>query len=251
MACQGESERDLVVLTTESLANTGLLHALKPAFEAAHAGHKVVVQTAHDPIAVLERARSGGADVLIVNSPFDEARFMNAKLGVKWLPVFASDYVVLGHPADPARIRLRSTDAAFRQIAQAQAPFVSRGDSSATHRRELALWAEAGVRPGGIWYRETNSDAQSAIRFADRSNAYVFVDRASLRSYPDSLRIEVLLDGGVGLYNPYSIITLANAENAEGAEALTNWLTSSAGQEFVRTYVGSGGDEPIFDAIAH
>jgi tungstate transport system substrate-binding protein len=223
----------LTLATTTSTRDSGLLAALVPAF-AADAGIEV------ETIAVgsgeaLALGRSGGADVLLVHSPAAEEAFMSEGHGLLRLAVMHNDFVLAGPAADPAGARGLPVLAALAKVAAAGAPFVSRGDRSGTHAKELELWAKAGLRPGGDGYRVTGLGQGETARVAAGRQAYTLVDRGTCLALGADLGLSVLCEGGPDLRNPYHVLVVDPARHprvrVREARRFAEWLVSPATRE--------------------
>lgn len=214
---------------------------LLPAFSAAHDGvHVRLIAVGSGQAMALGRRRD--ADVLLVHAPEAEHAFMAGGHGRARLPVMYSDYVIVGPTADPAVVN-RAADAAdaLRRIVLANALFVSRGDDSGTHHRELELWRAAGwpdppAPPNRI---EAGQGMGETLMMASEREGYTLTDRATWLALADVLSLTLLLDGDARLTNPYSVITVAGAANEAGADLLAAWLTSD---EAARLIVGFGSE---------
>ncbi len=229
----------LVLATTTSTENSGLLEVLLPPFEERQG---VVV----DVIAVgtgqaLRIGRAGDADVLMVHAPRLEEEFVDLGYGVERVPFMWNDFVVLGPPDDPAGVA-RAFDAidAFSRIARTQAPFVSRGDRSGTHERELEIWASADADGDGDWYREVGQGMGAVITLADEGRAYTLADRGTFLSYRRGVELAILYEGDPLLMNEYSIIVVDPRRHphvlADAADGLVEYLTSPQGRELISKY---------------
>jgi len=233
----------LRLATTTSTENSGLLEVLLPPFEEAF-GVRV------DVIAVgtgkaLRLAERGDVDVVLVHAPAAEEAFMEAGLGLERRAVMYNDFVVLGPPADPARVaESGSAAAAFARIARARAPFVSRGDESGTHKKEQALWRAASVQPGGPWYLEAGQGMGATLTLADEKQAYTLADRGTYLALRDRLELTVLYQGDPQLLNPYHVIVVNPARNPQvrvrEARALARWLTSAQAQGIIAGFRRGG-----------
>lgn len=150
----------------------------------------------------------------------------------------ANDFVLVGPAADPAGIRGTSVSEALRAIAAARAPFISRGDDSGTHVREQTLWTEAGGIPDDTmsWYMSVGQGMGSALRIASERAGYTLTDRATFMSLAETLLLEILVEGDAGLENVYATLTTTRGRNAEGADALADWLASETGQARIGAY---------------
>ncbi|MEW6753213.1 MAG: substrate-binding domain-containing protein [Candidatus Latescibacterota bacterium] len=229
--------------TTTSTYETGLLDHLLPPFEQAHGIQVHVLSTGTGK--ALRLAENGDVDLILVHDRQDEERFVAQGLGVNRRDVMYNDFVLLGPASDPAAIRgLADAAAALGRIAGAGQTFVSRGDDSGTHRRERALWAQAGLSPAGTWYLEAGQGMSATLRLADEKNAYLLSDRSTYLYQQGELRLPVLVEGGPELRNPYGVIAVSPYRHAhvqyEAAMALIAWLTSPACQERIAAYRKDG-----------
>ena len=244
--CGTGQPTSLILATTTSTADTGLLDYLLPEFEKAY---KVKVK----PIAVgsgeaLKMGERGDADVLLVHAKSDEEAFVKSGFGLERVEVMYNDFVILGPQADPAGIKGdKSAVDAFKKIADAGATFVSRGDDSGTNKKELNLWAAAGVNPvGQPWYLETGQGMGETITVTDQKQGYTLSDRATYLARKDTPQIVILIEGDRQLLNPYSVIVV-NPEkhpglklNTKGAGDFVEFMTCKKGQEMIGAYKKNG-----------
>ncbi|MEM7522496.1 MAG: substrate-binding domain-containing protein [Pseudomonadota bacterium] len=244
---QAEGQRILVQSTT-STQNSGLYDHLIPLFEA-ETGWRVAVIAVGTGQAI-RNAAAGDADVLLVHAKSAEDAFVAAGHGVARLDLMYNDFVLIGPADDPLRIsEVEDLSDALEIIATsgvAGGVFVSRGDDSGTHRKELALWAAHGADPAnfGPWYRETGSGMGATIRVATQMGAYVLTDRATWLAYGDKGDHRIVFDGDPALFNQYGVIAV-NPEthphvNAAGASDLIAWLTGPTGQSAIASYKRDG-----------
>ncbi len=252
----GQVVRDqLIVATTTSLNDSGLLEdVVLPAFETVAPGVtvKVVAVGSGEAIAMGER---GEADVLLVHSPADEERFIAEGHGTLRLPFAYNSFVIVGPPGDPAGVRAAASAAdAFAAIAGRRAAFVSRGDESGTHKKELAIWETAGVEPDGDWYLVTGQGMGESLRVASEKRAYALTDLGTFLSQAASLDLEPLFTRSDDLRNVYDIVIVNQdrfpAVNAAAAEQLAQWLVSAEGQERIGAYGVREYGEPLFRPFA-
>jgi tungstate transport system substrate-binding protein len=195
----------------------------------------------------LRLAARGDADVLLTHSPQAEERFMAAGYGESRRPVMFNDFVILGPPDDPAGLRgLRDAVAAVRLIATSRATFVSRGDSSGTHARELELWSAADVAPSGSWYLEAGQGMGAVLVLASEKGAYTLSDRGTYLNMRDRLRLAVAVEGDARLRNQYSVIVVAGAANPAGARTFADWITSPQGQRLIGGFGVDRFGRPLF-----
>jgi tungstate transport system substrate-binding protein len=204
--------------------------------------------------AALDMAKSGSFDLVMVHARALEDKFVADGFGVDRRDVMYNDFVILGPPADPARIRgARSATAAFRQIAEASAPFVTRGDNSGTHVKELELWDKAGLRPAGPWYvryeRGTAGNAPTT-RYANERQAYVLMDRATYLTVKREITLQVLVEKDPDLLNYIALIRVNLARfprvNATEATRFVDWLVSDEAQRLIQGFGVSQYGEPLF-----
>lgn len=250
LAVAGDDERFIVLASTTSTENSGLFDFILPRFTE-KTGIQVRVVAVGTGQA-LRLAGNGDADVLLVHHRPSEDAFVAQGKGVKRYPVMHNDFVLIGPGADPAHISGR-TDVlqAMQAIAEARALFASRGDDSGTHKKELGLWAEAGVDPAadsGSWYRETGSGMGATLNTASAMNAYALSDRATWASFGNKGGLKILLEGDARLFNPYGVI-LVNPRRfphtrAMEGQAFIDWLVSPDGQALIGEYRIDGA--PVF-----
>jgi tungstate transport system substrate-binding protein len=209
---------EVILATTTSTADTGLLDMLAPLFP-----DKTGITL--KPIAVgsgaaLELGERGEADVLLVHSPVAEVEFMAAGYGIERRTVMFNDFVLVGPADDPAGVAAASSASeAMSRIASAQAPFVSRGDDSGTHALERRLWESAAITPGGSWYTESGTGMGDTLNITAERGAYTLSDRGTYLALRDRLGLEVLLEGDPALLNVYHVI-LVNPANGRDIDAV-------------------------------
>lgn len=247
-ACSSEPAV-LRLATTTSTEDSGLLGAILPDFEQKH--DAIVEVVAVGTGQALELGEAGDADVVLVHAREQEDAFVAAGHGVDRRDVMYNDFVVVGPQADPAGIA--DTDdvaAAFQRIAETEAPFVSRGDESGTHTKELALWEAAGITPSGSWYQPVGQGMGETLTIAEEQQGYTLSDRATyIARRGEGLDLVVLSEGDERLHNPYGAIAV-NPErhegvNAELAQAFLDWLTSPGTQDAIEGYQ-LGGEQLFF-----
>ena len=244
------SRLTLILATTTSTQDSGLLDVLIPLFEE-QTGYRVKV-VAVGTGAALQMARDGNADALLVHAPSAEKEFMEAGWGKDRFLVMHNDFVIVGPGADPARIRGSPMAVeAFRRIAAAGATFVSRGDGSGTHQLECELWAKAGIEPKRkAWYLESGQGMGATLTIASEKNAYTLTDRGTYLAYRTNLQLEILVEGDPTLLNVYHVITV-NPEkwpkvNYEGALAFARFLIDPATQEIIGRFGVEKFGQPLF-----
>ncbi len=244
MAQEGST---LILATTTSTENSGLLDYLLPPFEEKF--HIKVKVLAVGSGAALRLGVNGDADVLLVHAPEAEEAFVRSGHGVNRRAVMYNDFVLVGPKEDPAGIRGgKEAPLALKRIAERRALFLSRGDDSGTHRKEKALWREAGIAPQGPWYLEVGQGMGAVLMMAQEKKAYTLSDRGTYLAFADKIDLTVLVEGDPRLRNPYSIIAVNPALHPEayyiGAMQLIAWMTSPAGQKIIGRFTVKG--KPLF-----
>jgi len=249
-AAQGPTNREVILATTTSTQDTGLLDVLLPLFQRA-TGYEV------KPIAVgtgqaLALGERGEADVVLVHAPDAERAWMAAGNGTQRLLVMHNDFVIVGPPSDPAGIRgAASAVEALRRIAAAGAPFVSRGDNSGTDILEKRLWQQAGLTPAGsAWYLEVGQGMGQTLNVADDRRAYTISDRGTWLARRATLDLPILVEGDPVLLNIYHVMPVNPAKspriNAAGGEAFALWLVSQEAQGAIAEYGVDRFGQPLF-----
>jgi tungstate transport system substrate-binding protein len=233
-----EIPTEIILATTTSTMDTGLLDELLPRFEKEE---NIKVK----PIAVgsgeaIAMGKRGDADVLLVHSPMDEEKFMKDGYGAVRKDVMYNDFVLIGPKSDPAGIKGSSVTEAMKKIAQKKAIFVSRADDSGTHKKEKKLWEKAGINPSGNWYIQTGQGMGETLRIADQKEGYVLTDRGTYLATKKSLSLVILVEKDKDLLNPYGVIAVSKKKFAKVkyTEALrfVNWMTSYKTQKFISTF---------------
>lgn len=247
-ACGDRSGGTIVLATTTSVEDTGLLEELLPAFQEAHPG-LTVQATAVGTGQALELGRRGDADVLIVHSPVDENRFIAEGHGADRRPLMYNEFVLVGPPEDPSDIAgMTDIGEAFGRIAQEQSSFVSRGDDSGTHRRERSVWSATGITPAGPWYTEAGLGMGDALRVASERRAYILSDIATYLTNRASIDLEIVSQGDPRLINQYSVMRVTRGSNERGATAFIDWITGNAAAAIIEGIATDPFGAPVFRA---
>jgi tungstate transport system substrate-binding protein len=223
-------EGTLVLATTTSTQDSGLLDTLVPDYEA---GSRCRVKTvAVGSGEALALGADGNADVLLVHSPAAEQQYMAQGHGLARAAVMHNDFVLLGPKNDPAHAaRAGDTAKALAAIAAAQAPFASRADESGTNAKELALWARAGIKPAGPWYIRTGQGMGETLTIASQKQAYTLSDRGTYLA-TRNLDLRIVSDGQQELFNPYHVIVVKHAGTNVGcARQFAQWIVSAPTQQ--------------------
>lgn len=243
------TDSELILATTTSTRDSGLLDVLVPRFEE-QTGTTVKV-VAVGTGAALKMGRRGDADVLLVHAPAAEQELMTEGHGTERLAVMHNDFVIVGPRSDSVGIGSVTTAAdALAAIADANALFVSRGDDSGTHKKERDLWHAAGVEAGGAWYQETGQGMGETLKVASEKGAYTLTDRGTYLNLQHNLDLAVLVEGDPVLFNPYHVIVVNPQEhpavNAVGARAFAEFLTARETQAIIAEYGVDRFGQPLF-----
>jgi tungstate transport system substrate-binding protein len=232
---------DLILATTTSTRDAGLLDSLLPLFER-ESGYRVKVVAVGSGQA-LEMGRRGDADVVLSHAPESERALVDSGYFVRRRLVMHNDFIIVGPASDPAGLRGTSDAvAAFQRLAQRRATFVSRGDRSGTHQREQMLWRKAAVTPpaSGSWYVESGQGMGATLQLADEKHAYTLSDRATYLAWRDQLQLALLLEGDPLLYNVYHVLELnpknAPRINVAGGQAFADFLVAPATQTRIAAF---------------
>lgn len=238
-----------LLVSTTSTQDSGLLDVLLPAFTE-KTGYSVQLVAVGSGQA-LKIGEQGNADVILLHSPAAEKEFVARGFGIDRRLVMHNDFVIVGPPSDPARIRGQNPVEALKRIFTARATFVSRGDDSGTHVKELALWKNAGLDPvGKAWYLETGQGQGATLSIAFEKGGYALTDRGTFLAYKSNIDLEILIEGDPFLLNVYHVI-IVNPEkwpsvNLEGAKAFADFITSPEGQEIIGEFGVEKYGEPLF-----
>lgn len=240
------ADRYITVASTTSTENSGLFDYLLPVFSEASgiAVRVVAVGTGK----AIKMAELGDADVLLVHHKPSELAFVEQGYGVKRHDVMYNDFVIVGPQHDPAGVAgTLDTNQVLQKIAQSSSTFVSRGDDSGTHKKEMSLWESAGIQGSGFsgdWYRETGSGMGATLNVASGVNAYTLTDRATWLKFSNRGQLKILMEGDPPLFNQYGVILVndglhTHIKTADG-NTFINWLLSERGQSAINTYAIDG-----------
>jgi len=244
-------DKFIIVQSTTSTQNSGLFEHILPLFTK-KTGIEVRVVAVGTGQA-LKNAENGDGDVVLVHSKPDEEKFVADGWGVKRYDVMYNDFIIVGPAADPAKIvGVKDPVQAFKQIAEARAPFASRADDSGTNKAELKLWQGAGTdakASSGSWYLETGSGMGATLNTAVGKQAYALTDRGTWLSFANKDDFKVLVEGNPKLFNQYGVILVnpqkhPNVKAKEG-QAFIDWLIGSDGQTAIASYK-IGGQQLFF-----
>ena len=229
---------NLILATTTSTQDTGLLDVLMPLFER-ESGYTVQTVAVGSGQA-MQMGQEGNADVLLVHSPAAEKEFMSEGWGKDRALVMHNDFIVVGPADDPAQIKGLPVTEAFKTIATAEATFVARADESGTSTKELGIWKKAELDPAAqkpAWYIETGQGMGATLTIASEKGGYTLTDRATFLANEANLQLEILIEGDHSLLNVYHVITV-NVEkwskvNYDGATAFLNFMTQASTQKII------------------
>ncbi len=235
-------QQSIIVQSTTSTANSGLYEYLLPKFkqETGTTVHVVAVGTGQ----AIKNARNCDGDVLLVHAKSAEQKFVSEGFGVERFNVMYNDFVIVGPSTDPANIHsAKSIEGSLKRIAQSESIFLSRGDNSGTHQKELELWKSAAIDPqpaSGQWYRETGSGMGATLNVGIGMHAYVMTDRASWISFGNRQDFKILYQGDKKLFNQYGVMMVSpdrcQTVKVKPAQAFIDWILSKRGQQIIGQY---------------
>ena len=233
--------KTLIMATTTSTENSGLLSYLLPKFKE-DTGIEVKVVAVGTGQA-LKLGEDGEADVLLVHAKASEEEFVKAGHGVERLDVMYNDFVLLGPKEDPRNVKAEAAgdvQKALAVIKEKQGKFISRGDDSGTHKAELKLWKTAGIEPTGDWYVSTGRGMGETLQMTHEMLGYSLADRATFLSMQNKLDLEIIVEGDKKLFNQYGVIAVNPNKNDkinhQGALQFVEWITSEKGQKLIEDF---------------
>lgn len=245
--------RNVILATTSSAQDSGLLDVLVPLFEK-QSGYRVKTVSVGTGQA-LALAAKGDADVAFVHAPSLEKTYVaNGKVLNRRLVMY-NDFVVIGPKNDPAKVRAaKSVIAALQAVEKAKARFVSRGDHSGTHRLEKSLWQAAGIEPNGSWYIESGQGMGATLGIANERNAYTITDRGTLLALAQRVSLPIVIEGDRLLLNIYSVLEVNPASgprvNAAGARAFADFMVAPQTQNVIKSFGMDKFGRPLFVPVA-
>jgi tungstate transport system substrate-binding protein len=248
-ALAAPTQKNLILATTTSTQDSGLLDVLIPVFEK-KTGYfvKTIAVGSGQAMAM---GQKGEADVLLVHSPAAEKKFMAEGYGVNRLIVMHNDFVVVGPAGDPAGVKGKGSTDGFKKIAAAGAIFLSRGDNSGTDAKEKGIWKTAGINPAGQkWYQETGLGMGQTLNVASEKKGYTLADRGTWLSMQKNLALPILMEGDPLLLNVYHVIQVNPAKwpkvNADAAKAFSDFMVSPETQGTIKTFGVEKYGGPLF-----
>ena len=242
--------KNVILATTTSKQDSGLLDVLLPIFEK-KTGYfvKTIAVGSGQSMAMGER---GEADVLLVHSPEAEKKFMAEGYGINRRLVMHNDYIIVGPSTDPAKIQgLKSSTESFKKIASAKALFLSRGDNSGTNSKEKAIWKAAGINPEREkWYQQTGLGMGQTLNVTGEKKGYTLADRGTYLAMKKNLRLDILVEGDAILLNIYHVIEINPAKwpkiNVAGGKAFADFMVSKEAQDIIKTFGIEKFGSPLF-----
>ncbi|MBU1355742.1 MAG: substrate-binding domain-containing protein [Candidatus Edwardsbacteria bacterium] len=246
---QAKDKPKLILATTTSTMDSGLLDFLVPIFEKEN-GCKVQVISVGTGAAI-RYGKDGNADVVLVHDPVAEAQVVKQGFFVERKYLMYNDFVIVGPAYDPAGIKgLTSVAEALKKIQSTQATFVSRADQSGTHKKEQRLWAAAGLDPKGSWYLEAGAGMEAVLRIANEKRAYCLTDRGTYLAHQKEYELTIVIEGDKEMFNPYHVMLVSPAKypfvNNSLARKFSDFLTTERGQKMIAEYGVDKYGQPLF-----
>jgi len=247
------SEKNIILSTTTSTQDSGLLDVLVPIFEK-QTGH-IVKTISVGTGQALALAAKGDADVVLVHAPSLEKKLVAAGTLLNRRLVMYNDFVIIGPQEDPAKIKsVKSALAALKLIEAMNARFVSRGDNSGTHNLEKSLWQQAGLAPKGSWYIESGQGMGATLGIANERNAYTLTDRGTYLALRNRVKLPIHVEGDKVLLNIYSVIEVNPANgsriNLAGGKAFADFMVAPQTQAAIKSFGIEKFGQPLFMPIA-
>jgi len=246
LAKSNSDNKIIKLATTTSTENSGLLRYLLPEFEKdrGYEVHTIAVGTGK----ALRMGRDGDVDALLVHAIKAEQKFMADGDGERRFDVMYNDFVIVGPETDPAKlINSKSAAEAFKKIYLSTNLFISRGDDSGTHKKELGIWKVANIdvkASGEKWYHEAGQGMGKVLQMAGEMGAYTMTDRGTWLAYASKSPLNIVFEGDAILFNQYGIIAVNSKKypdlNTVGAKSLMDWITSEKGQLLIGQFTVAG-----------
>lgn len=245
---------NIILATTTSTQDSGLLDVLIPIFEqkTGYMVKTVAVGTGD----ALKRGEKGEVDVLLVHAPASEQPLVDNQTAINYQLVMHNDFILVGPASDPAKAKGIGINNALKAIADTKSVFISRGDDSGTHKKELAIWKTAAITPSGTWYQESGTGMGQTLTIASEKEGYTLSDRATYLATKDTLKLNIIIEGGKNLLNIYHVMQV-NPEkfpnltiNSDGAKAFVEFLMDPETQKTINDFGKDKYGESLFFADA-
>ncbi len=245
-----KQQKNIILATTTSTQDSGLLDVLIPVFEKESGFFIKTISVGSGQ--AMKMGEKGEADVLLVHSPDAEKAFVSQGFGINRQLVMHNDFIIVGPPADPAKIKgTKSTKEALKMIAQSGSLFLSRGDNSGTHSKEKGLWKAAGVvAEGQKWFQQTGLGMGQTLNVAAEKKGYTLTDRATYLALKKNLGLDILIEGEPLLLNIYHVIEVNPVKwpkvNIAGGKAFAAFMVSKKAQEIIAKFGVDKYGSPLF-----
>jgi len=252
-AAHAKAKPKLILATTTSTMDSGLLDFLVPVFEKANNCQVQIIAVGTG--AAIRLGKDGNADVMLVHDPVAEEQAVKDGFAIDRRYLMYNDFIVVGPKEDAAGIKDCGTAAAaLKRILDAQALFISRADQSGTHKKELRLWDAAQLAPKGPWYVQAGAGMETVLRIANEKRAYTLTDRATYLAHQKELELEILCQGDPELFNPYHVMLVSPAKypfvNYPLARKFADFLLSDEGQKLIDGFGVDKYGQQLFHAAA-
>lgn len=243
------ANKDLILATTTSTQDSGLLDVLEPIFEEKTGYNLKIIAVGTGK--ALAMGEDGEADVLLTHAPASEQPLVDSGVVTNYQLVMHNDFIIVGPANDPAGIKgAKSAGEALAKIKESNSNFISRGDDSGTHKKELDVWKSAGIEPAGDWYQETGSGMADTLIVADQKQAYTLTDRATYLAHKENMKLDILVEGDGVLLNIYHVMEVNKEKhekvNAEGAKAFVEFMIAEDTQKIIGEFGKDKFGQPLF-----
>lgn len=240
---------DIILATTTSTQDSGLLDVLIPMFEE-QTGYRVKTIAVGTGQA-LAMGEKGEADVLLTHAPASEKPLVESGAVTNYQLVMHNDFILVGPSSDPAKVKdLKSVADAFKSISETSSIFVSRGDDSGTDKKEKGIWKDINIPNEGSWYQETGQGMGQTLNIASQKEGYTLTDRATFLAQKDNLQLEIAVQGEKSLLNIYHVMQVNEEKfpkvNADGAKAFVEFMIDSKTQDIIGEFGMDEYGEPLF-----
>ena len=233
-----EKKQTLILATTTSTYDSGLLDYLLPDFQEKYNTEVQIISVGTGQ--AIKNGERGDVDIILIHAPDAEKKFVNEGFGVNRSCVMYNDFIIIGPKNDQTGIKGKKVEDAFRIISEKQVEFISRGDDSGTYKKEKEIWNLTGTKPKGEWYKEVGAGMADTIRIANEKLAYTLTDRGTYLSLKDKIDLVPLVEGDSILLNPYSVIAINPKLNPNvdyaGAINFISWLVSEKTQQKIDSF---------------